>query len=103
MTFPTESIVDEVVEVGPLKMFPEEFTATFNGEDLRLTFKEFLLLLLLARNAGRVVRRDKIAAEIWGGDAPGRSLDLHIVRLRKRLPPRAIETLVKVGYRLKLN
>jgi DNA-binding response OmpR family regulator len=103
MSAVVEGSEEEVVEVGPLRMLPEGYTATLNGDQLPLTFKEFKLLLLLARNAGRVVRRENIVREIWEGRSIGRSLDLHIVRLRKRLPPGAIETMVKVGYRLRLD
>jgi two-component system alkaline phosphatase synthesis response regulator PhoP len=91
------------IQVGPLRVLPEEFVATLNGERLVLTSKEFELLVLLASNPGRVMRRDRIAREVWGSQAPGRSIDIHIARLRSRLPDGAIETVVRVGYRFSLT
>lgn len=55
------------MEFGPLRILADEFIATLIGETLALSYKEFRLLVLLARNAGRVVRRETIASEIWGG------------------------------------
>jgi two-component system alkaline phosphatase synthesis response regulator PhoP len=91
------------IQVGPLCIMPEEFLARLNGEQLVLTNKEFALLVLLAANPGRVLRRDRIAREVWGDRPPGRSIDIHIARLRSRLPDGAIETVVRVGYRFSLT
>ena len=88
------------LKVGGLEVDPSEFTATYGGKRLRLTNKEFRLLTLFARHPGRLLTRDAIAAEVWGGEVHGRTIDIHIARLRRRLPPDAIETVIKVGYRL---
>ena len=88
------------LRVGNLEIDPTEFTATYSGEALRLTNKEFRLLALFARHPGRLLTRDAIATEVWDGEVRGRTIDIHIARLRRRLPPDAIETVIKVGYRL---
>lgn len=86
--------------VGGLAIDPAEFTAVYAGCRLRLTNKEFRLLTLLAANAGRLLTRATIADRVWDGDVRGRTIDIHIARLRRQLPPGAIETVIKVGYRL---
>lgn len=74
-----------------------------NGNKIRLTNKEFTLLSVLARSAGRVVTRQQLLDTVWGysyyGDA--RTLDVHIRRLRQKLGEcgECIETVVGVGYR----
>ena len=73
------------------------------GAQIKLTRKEFALLTMLARAAGRVVTRQQLLDEVWGyayyGDT--RTLDVHIRRLRQKLGDcgEAIETMVGVGYR----
>lgn len=73
------------------------------GEEIKLTRKEFDLLANLARNSGRVVRRQTLLDNVWGyqyfGDT--RTLDVHIRRLRQKLGDcgACIETVIGVGYR----
>lgn len=92
----------EAIEVGDLRIVVDEYVATLGGERLDLTNKEFALLVLFARNRGRLLTREQIAAQAWGGHAPGRTIDIHVARLRSRLPPGAISTVIKVGYRFEL-
>jgi DNA-binding response OmpR family regulator len=87
---------------GPLSIDPAEFIASLDGNHLSLTPKEFGLLTLFARNRGRLLRRDVIEREVWGGHASGRTIDIHVSRLRRMLPPGAIQTVVRVGYRFVL-
>ena len=78
-------------------------TAERRGVEIELRPREFDLLLLLARNAGRVVPRDRILAELWRDHWGGASktLDMHISTLRRRLgEPGLITTFRGVGYRL---
>lgn len=90
------------VEVRELRVWPEQCVATLDGRELQLTQKELLLLALFIKNRGRVLRRERIAAEVWGGNAPGRTIDVHVARLRSKLPAGAIATVVRVGYRFVL-
>lgn len=73
------------------------------GENIKLTRKEFNLLAALARNAGRVATRQSLLDNVWGYEYYGdtRTLDVHIRRLRQKLGAceDAIETVVGVGYR----
>ena len=92
-----------VIEIQGLRVYPEEYVATLDGEPLRLTQKEFRLLALFASRPGRLLTRKVIAGEVWGSKAPGRTIDVHVARLRNRLPAGAIETVVKIGYRFLLQ
>ncbi|MEA2446941.1 MAG: two-component system, OmpR family, alkaline phosphatase synthesis response regulator PhoP [Actinomycetota bacterium] len=94
---------DEVVDRGPLQVVPAQYIATLDGERLPLTRREFELLVLFVRNPGRLLRRDRIAADVWDSDSPGRTIDIHVARLRSRLPKGAIETVIRVGYRFVLQ
>jgi two-component system alkaline phosphatase synthesis response regulator PhoP len=89
---------------GVLRIDPSTFSVQCQGREVRLTRKEFALLMELARNEGRVMARDALLDRVWGlayyGDA--RTLDVHIRRLRQKLGnPALIETITGIGYRLR--
>jgi two-component system, OmpR family, response regulator VanR len=88
------------IRAGRLTVFPEEFVATYDGEELEITYRQFRLLALFAGHPGRLLRREVIGDRVWDGHAPGRSVDIQVSRLRKKLPPGLIRTVVRVGYRL---
>jgi len=94
---------DEVLVIGDLVVHPDEYVATLHGERLLLTPKLFRLLVLFSRNPGRLLRREVIADEVWEGEASGRTIDIHVARLRRRLPEGAIETVIRLGYRFSLQ
>ncbi|HRW18349.1 MAG TPA: response regulator transcription factor [Dermatophilaceae bacterium] len=80
--------------------------AWFQGEQLRLTAKEFDLLRVLVRERGRVVARDQLMREVWGTDwyHSSKTLDMHISSLRKKIgddatQPRFIATVRGLGFR----
>jgi DNA-binding response OmpR family regulator len=92
------------IAYGPLRLDPEAYRATIDGQPLDLTRTEFELLHLLLRNPGRAFSRAYLLDMVWGetyvtGD---RSVDNAILRLRKKLGPLGdgIETVWGVGYRL---
>ncbi len=75
------------------------------GRPVDLTMKEYELLLLLLRNKNRALYRETIYENVWGGEYPGtgRTVDLHIQRLKKKLGLEDhIVAVYKVGYRLVL-
>ena len=89
--------------VGGVEIDPAARVARRDGEPIALRPREFDLLLLLARNAGRVVARERILAELWsdGWGESSKTLDMHISTLRRQLgDPDPITTLRGVGYRL---
>jgi two-component system phosphate regulon response regulator PhoB len=82
----------------------EQRTAAVDSERLILTHKEYELLALLVRNAGRVIPRQELLSTIWsyGPEVHTRTLDVHIRRLRSKLgihADRYIETIFGIGYR----
>ena len=94
---------EEVIVRGPLQVVPGHHTATLYGERLQLTPRQLQLLTLFVRNPGRLLRRDYIAADVWDSNSPGRTIDIHVARLRSRLPEGAIETVIRLGYRFVLQ
>ena len=77
---------------------------TVSGEEVRLTAKEFLLLVYLVQHRGRVLSRDLLLTDVWGYHYTGgtRTVDVHIRRLREKVPvlTDAIETIKQFGYKL---
>lgn len=78
-------------------------TVTKNGKPLRLTYKEFDLLLLFARNPNTALYREVIYEHVWQSTYMGdsRTVDLHVQRLRRKAGlEKQIEAVYKIGYRL---
>ena len=95
---------DEVLQYGPITIDAASHRVTAAGADVRLTAKEFLLLQYLVRRRGRVLSRDVLLTDVWGYQYTGgtRTVDVHIRRLREKLPllNEAIETVKQFGYKL---
>ena len=77
-------LLDEVVEVGDVRVDHERHEVFIRGAETRLPLKEFELLALLLENAGRVLTRETLIDRVWGADYVGdtKTLDVHIKRLR---------------------
>lgn len=90
---------------GTIIMDLSRHEVTTDGSDVPLTAKEFGLLEHLLRNAGRVLTRDTLLNSVWGYDYYGttRTVDVHIRRLKQKLPPlsHAIVSIKSLGYKLK--
>lgn len=88
---------------GPLRIDVAGHAATLDGKPLRLTPKEYELLVLFATHPGRAFSRDFLLERIWDQDFEGfdRAVDTHIRRLRAKLGPfgDSIATVWGVGYR----
>lgn len=93
-----------VLRYGSITLDVERHVVTSNGEEVRLTAKEFLLLEYFIRHRGRVLSRDLLLTDVWGYQYTGgtRTVDVHIRRLREKLPVMndAIETVKQFGYKL---
>jgi two-component system, OmpR family, response regulator RegX3 len=78
-----------VVEAGPVRMDVERHVVTVDGNQVALPLKEFDLLELLLRNAGRVLTRGQLIDRVWGADYVGdtKTLDVHVKRLRAKIEP----------------
>ena len=94
----------DVLRYGPIAIDADRHAVTVAGEEVRLTAKEFLLLQYLLQHRGRVLSRDLLLTDVWGYQYTGgtRTVDVHIRRLREKMPVLAdgIETVKQFGYKL---
>ncbi|MDO8914614.1 MAG: response regulator transcription factor [Coriobacteriia bacterium] len=96
---------DETITVGDMVIEPSQLRVAVAGAPVRLRLKEFQLLLALAREPGRLMSRQRLAAEVWGYEhlPSSRTIDVHIRRVRQGVEdPSAfvyIHTVHGVGYR----
>ncbi len=92
------------LQYGPITIDADRHTVALDGEEVRLTAKEFLLLQYLVQHKGRVLSRDLLLSDVWGYNYTGgtRTVDVHVRRLREKLPPLSdgIETIKQFGYKL---
>jgi two-component system KDP operon response regulator KdpE len=104
-TQPTEDLAKRTISIGDFKIDSDAFRVSVNGNDIRLTPKEFELLLYLARHAGRVVTHRSLLLAIWGPNSLEQPEHLRVLvgQLRKKIdsgdPPHYIITEPWVGYR----
>ncbi|QAY69181.1 response regulator transcription factor [Xylanimonas protaetiae] len=98
---------DAVLDVGPVRMDVDRHTVMVDGAPVALPLKEFDLLELLLRNAGRVLTRGQLIDRVWGADYVGdtKTLDVHVKRLRAKIEPdpgnpRHLITVRGLGYKL---
>jgi two-component system response regulator RegX3 len=98
---------DATLRAGNIEMDVERHVVTVDGETVKLPLKEFELLEVLMRNAGRVLTRGQLIDRVWGSDYVGdtKTLDVHVKRLRSKIEPEPAEPTVLVtvrglGYKL---
>ncbi len=97
------------MEVGPLRIEPDNRGVYVDGQSVQVTQQEFELLLYLARNAGHTLSRGQQLKDVWGYESEtdaSRTVDYHVKSLRRKLGDdaqnsRLIETVHGSGYRLK--
>ena len=97
---------DGIVEVGAVRMDVERHSVSVEGREVNMPLKEFELLELLLRNAGRVLTRGQLIDRVWGSDYFGdtKTLDVHIKRIRSKIEqspsePTRLVTVRGLGYR----
>ena len=94
----------ETMSYGPIVVDTERHIVSSDGRDVTLTAKEFLLLKYLFEHRGRVLSRDVLLTDVWGYRYTGgtRTVDVHVRRLREKLPvlADAIVTVKQFGYKL---
>jgi DNA-binding response OmpR family regulator len=95
---------DEVLRYGSIAMDLSSHVVTDAGREAHLTAKEFLLLRYFMEHPGRVLSRDLLLSDVWGYNYTGgtRTVDVHVRRLREKLPALAdaIVTIKQFGYKL---
>ena len=99
---PTEA----VLAAGAVRMDVDRHVVSVRGDAVSMPLKEFELLELLLRNAGRVLTRGQLIDRVWGSDYVGdtKTLDVHVKRLRAKLEPdpaapTRIVTIRGLGYK----
>lgn len=94
----------KTIEYGPIVVDGERHVVSVAGRAVTLTAKEFLLLEYLLRHRGRVLSRDILLTDVWGYRYTGgtRTVDVHVRRLREKVPPLAdaLVTVKQFGYKL---
>jgi len=96
--------VIESFQRGPLDIQPEYRRVLFRGKEIEMTSLEFDLLFTLAKEPGRVFKRDVLLDTVWGSDYIGidRVVDVHVYNLRKKLASvdEACATMIKTVWRI---
>jgi two-component system response regulator RegX3 len=102
-----EELLPASLQAGRVRMDVDRHVVTVDGEQVPLPLKEFELLELLMRNAGRVLTRMQLIDRVWGSDYVGdtKTLDVHVKRLRAKIEadpgnPRLLTTVRGLGYKL---
>lgn len=102
----SDSLGPDVLESGPVRLDADRHAVFVHGRETAMPLKEFELLELLLRNAGRVLTRGQLIDRIWGSDYFGdtKTLDVHVKRIRAKIEeepaePRLLLTVRGLGYR----
>jgi two-component system response regulator RegX3 len=101
-----EPLAESALAAGPVRLDVDRHVVAVDGEPVALPLKEFDLLEILLRNAGRVLTRGQLIDRVWGADYVGdtKTLDVHVKRLRAKLEPdpanpRYLVTVRGLGYK----
>jgi len=96
-----EEASDNVLKIGGLVINREEYKISLKGEEIILPRKEFELLSLLATKPGKVFKREEILDKVWGNEVivGGRTIDVHIRKLREKIGNKSFKTVKGVGYK----
>ena len=96
--------VEDIVKVGNIIINREEYKVVNNGEEIVLPRKEFELLALLTSKPSKVFKREVILDKVWGNEVVvgGRTIDVHIRKLREKIGDHHFKTVKGVGYKFVL-
>ncbi|MGO2053955.1 DNA-binding response regulator [Arthrobacter sp. MYb211] len=101
-----EELITNVVTAGPVRMDVERHVVSVSNTEVAMPLKEFELLEMLLRNAGRVLTRGQLIDRVWGSDYVGdtKTLDVHVKRLRSKIEedpavPEHLVTVRGLGYK----
>jgi len=100
----TSAVEENIVNVGDIKIDKDEYKVYKDGNVLLLPRKEFELLSLLASRPGKVFKREEILNKVWGNEVVvgGRTIDVHIRKLREKIGDDYFKTVKGVGYKLEI-
>lgn len=96
--------VEDIVKVGSIVINREEYKIINDGEEIVLPRKEFELLSLLTSKPNKVFKREVILDKVWGNEVVvgGRTIDVHIRKLREKIGDHHFKTVKGVGYKFVL-
>ncbi len=98
--------LDDVIKIGGLVIDTYSRRVTKDDDEIRLTPKEYDLLLIFAQNPGRAMYRETIYERVWGEEFQygSKTVDLHVQRLRKKTGwEKQLKAVNKIGYRLEVK
>ena len=92
----------DILKVGDIEINREEYKIVRNNEEIVLPRKEFELFYLLATKPGKVFTREEILDKVWGNEVVvgGRTIDVHIRKLREKIGDDFFKTIKGVGYKI---
>lgn len=91
---------ETIIDIGVIHINRTNYSVTNNGNPLVMPKKEFELLYFLAKHPDKVFNRDELLEKVWGVDVyvVERTVDVHIRKLREKIPEHYIKTLKGIGY-----
>ena len=103
--FKEEDIATDTLNVGGIEINREEYKIIKDNVEIILPRKEFELLYLLATKPGKVFTREEILDRVWGNEVivGGRTIDVHIRKLREKIGDGFFKTIKGIGYKIELN
>jgi len=95
---------EDVLRVGNIEVNREEYKIVLEDREIVLPRKEFELFYLLASKPGKVFKREEILDKVWGNEVVvgGRTIDVHIRKLREKIGDEIFKTIKGVGYKLEI-
>ena len=95
---------EDIVKVGNIVINREEYKIVNDGKEIILPRKEFELLSLLTSKPNKVFKREVILDKVWGNEVVvgGRTIDVHIRKLREKIGDHHFKTVKGVGYKFVL-
>ncbi|MBS7787127.1 response regulator transcription factor [Flavobacterium sp. CYK-55] len=99
-----EKTTAESIRVGSIEINREEYKIIKDEQEIFLPRKEFELFYLLASKPGKVFKRDEILDKVWGNEVivGGRTIDVHIRKLREKIGDDYFKTIKGVGYKFEV-
>jgi len=96
-----EESVNNILEIGSLTIDRDAYKIISKGQEIVLPRKEFELLSLLTSKPGKVFKREEILDKVWGNEVivGGRTIDVHIRKLREKIGDDSFKTVKGVGYK----
>jgi two-component system, OmpR family, alkaline phosphatase synthesis response regulator PhoP len=102
--FKDDTTKENTLTIGDIDIDRESYKIIKNGVEIFLPRKEFELFYLLASKPGKVFKREEILDKVWGNEVivGGRTIDVHIRKLREKIDEDLFKTIKGVGYKLEL-